>query len=104
MYTAPTLNNPPPIIHSLFQGTKKVRIGYWDYRGKGEYLKLMLNYLKIDYDDVIYETEDEWEKDKGYLPAPFPSLPYIQDGKYFLTDFVAIIEYLAAKYNPRMAG
>jgi glutathione S-transferase len=88
----------------LYGGAKRIRIGYWKCWGRGEFVRLMLNYLKLDYEEVMYATEEDWDKDKKYLPTPFPSLPYIQDGKYFLTDFVAILEYLTARYAPRMGG
>jgi len=64
----------------------------------------MLNYLKIEYDEVIYKSDEDWEENKEFLPSLFPKLPYLQDGKYFQAETVAILEYLAAKFYPRMAG
>jgi glutathione S-transferase len=45
----------------------KVTIGYWDFRGLGERVKLLCEYLGIEYDVMIYKLKDEpnrWFKEK----------------------------------------
>ena len=64
----------------------------------------MLNYLKLDYDDKMYTSPESWGADKGTLPMDFPNLPYIIDGKHAQSETIAIMEYLASKYNPSMIG
>ena len=79
-------------------------MGYWMVRGRGEYVRLMLNYLKLDYEDKQYKAPDEWGADKASLPMDFPNLPYIFDGAHSQSETIAILEYLANKYSPKMIG
>lgn len=40
----------------------KVTLGYWNIRGLGERVRLLLEYLQIPYDEKIFtpETRPEW--------------------------------------------
>lgn len=41
----------------------RVVLGYWDVRGRGEPIRLLLNYLNIPYTDRVFPLSDrcEWE-------------------------------------------
>jgi glutathione S-transferase len=40
----------------------KVTLGYWNIRGFAERIRLLLAYLNIDFDQIIYtpETRQDW--------------------------------------------
>jgi len=81
-------------------------LGYWDLRGRGEYIRLLLTYLGLDYEDKRYKigrapTYDraQWISDKASLPLDFPNLPYWIDDDVKLSQSHAILHYLGRKYD-----
>ncbi|KAL4494617.1 hypothetical protein ABPG72_004519 [Tetrahymena utriculariae] len=58
----------------------KIKLGYWDVRGRGEPIRLILNYLKLEYEDEIYPLNDreKWFNFKSKSQELFINLPYIQ--------------------------
>ena len=42
----------------------KMRLSYWNIRGLGERIKLILEYLGLDYEFVPYNDFASWAKDK----------------------------------------
>ena len=56
-------------------------LGYWNIRGLCDFIRLMLYYKNVNYTEKMYETEDEWQKDKYNLNLLFPNLPYLIDEK-----------------------
>ncbi len=80
---------------------KKLQLGYWDFRGRGQVLRLLLSYTGLDWEETIYKTSTEtlkwFENDKKTLGIDFPNLPYLLDGDFKLTQTVAIAQYIAAK-------
>ena len=41
---------------------EKITLGYWNIRGLAERVRLLLEYLKVEYDQKIFtpETRPEW--------------------------------------------
>lgn len=84
-------------------------VGYWDVRGLGESLHLLLEYTGIEYQKEIYK-QSEGKDDAGTLKGPwlkvktentlgldFPNLPYIIDGEVKLSQSWALLKYIARK-------
>ena len=87
----------------------KLILGYWNLRGKGERVRLMLEYLGLNYENVIYHfgglpdcDQSEWLNVKFKLGLDFPNLPYIIDGDIKMTESWAIMRYLAHKNNNQL--
>ncbi|EAS03661.1 glutathione S-transferase, amine-terminal domain protein (macronuclear) [Tetrahymena thermophila SB210] len=62
------------------QQQSKIKLGYWDVRGRGEPIRLLLNYLKLEYEDEIYPLSDreKWFNFKRNSQELFINLPYVQ--------------------------
>ena len=86
-------------------------VTYWDLRGLGEAIHLMLEYLGIEYERKVFK-QSEGKDPKGNLKGPwlkektenlmgleFPNLPYIVDGDVKLSQSWAILKYIARKGN-----
>lgn len=66
-----------------------IKLGYWKIRGMAQPIRLMLEYTKTPYEDVLYEQGDAdtnfsretWLKQKRENPdkLTFPNLPYVLD-------------------------
>jgi glutathione S-transferase len=79
--------------------SQPVVLGYWNIRGLAERVRLLLEYLKVPYTQVIYtpETEDEWfvKLKPEYLKKnPAANLPYLVDGDKVISESEAILVYL----------
>ncbi|VDK38670.1 unnamed protein product [Taenia asiatica] len=77
-------------------------LGYWDIKGLGEQIRLLLKYLGVEFVDKQYKlgpppTYDKsgWLPDKFSLGLDIPNLPYYIDGDFKLTQSGAIMEYIA---------
>ncbi|KAL5105318.1 Glutathione S-transferase [Taenia crassiceps] len=77
-------------------------VGYWNGKGLGELIRLLLAYLEVDFIDKRYKigpalTDDSgaWLLDKYSLGLDFPNLPYYIDGDFKLTHLGAIVEFIA---------
>ena len=71
----------------------------------------MFYYLKIDFEDKIYECGDApdfdkscWLDVKQTLGLEYPNLPYLIDGNVSITETVAIMQYIAKKYDSSLLG
>jgi len=83
--------------------------GYWNYRGFGHHIRVLLKYLDVDYEDKYYYvgsapdfSRDEWFSVKFNLGLDFASIPYWTDDDVKLTESKAIFNYIARKYGPEL--
>ena len=76
----------------------KLTIGYWGIQGLAHPTRLMLAYHKVPFEDILYNDPNEWYgKDKPALQTWAPSIPYLKDGDFLLTESLAVIQYAAGK-------
>lgn len=72
----------------------------------------MLKYCGVDFEDKKYEVTGEpgaWDKScwtdvKDTLGYEYPNLPYMEDGETKITETLAIMKYVAKKWNPALLG
>ena len=71
----------------------------------------MFHYLNVDFEDTLYECGDApdfdktcWTDVKETLGFEYPNLPYLKDGEVKLTETVAIMQYIARKWQPALLG
>ncbi|XP_021487346.1 glutathione S-transferase Mu 6 isoform X1 [Meriones unguiculatus] len=83
-----------------------VILGYWDIRGLGHAIRLLLEYTDTSYEEKRYSMGDapdydrsQWMNDKLKLNLNFPNLPYLIDGSHKITQSNAILRYLGRKHN-----
>ncbi|KRX08887.1 Thioredoxin-like fold [Pseudocohnilembus persalinus] len=77
-------------------------LGYWEVRGRGHPVRMLLNYLGVNYKEKIYKfsKKEEWfEKDKQLINMDYPNLPYIDDNGYKLSDSTAIMNYIPQRFE-----
>ncbi|EUB55904.1 Glutathione S-transferase [Echinococcus granulosus] len=79
---------------------------YWNVKGLGEQIRLLLRYLGVEFTDKQYKigpapTYDRsaWLPEKFSLGLDFPNLPYYIDDDFKLTQSGAILEYIADKHG-----
>lgn len=77
------------------------KLTYFDFRGLGESIRLLLSYGGQEFEDVRMEYGgEEWQKFKPN--TPFGQLPLLEfDGKQIF-QHVAVSRYLAKQY--KLAG
>eukprot|EP01017_Pseudomicrothorax_dubius_P036905 TRINITY_DN5344_c0_g1_i1.p1 TRINITY_DN5344_c0_g1~~TRINITY_DN5344_c0_g1_i1.p1 ORF type:complete len:224 (-),score=69.54 TRINITY_DN5344_c0_g1_i1:166-837(-) len=77
----------------------KVILGYWGFRGRGEPLRLLMEYLRIPFEDRRYRDMGTYLSDAAELKEKFPliNLPFIVDGDVVLTESQAIGYYLCQR-------
>ena len=79
----------------------KIILGYWNMRGKVERIRLMLEYLKLEYEMCLYDihNQSEWfdNKESNLLELDFPNLPYLIEDDLKMSESWAIMRYLAHK-------
>ena len=82
-------------------------LGYWKARGVAHCIRMLMYYLKLEWEDVTFSTFDEWKAGKaatfakGGDEAPFANIPYLIDGDFILTESGAIPLYLCQRENRR---
>ncbi|XP_044144241.1 glutathione S-transferase Mu 4-like [Bufo gargarizans] len=81
-------------------------LGYWDIRGLGHAIRLLLEYTGTPYEEKRYVEGDgpendrsQWLEEKEKLGLDFPNLPYLLDGDVKLTQSNTILHYIASKHD-----
>ncbi|XP_062396420.1 glutathione S-transferase Mu 1-like [Sardina pilchardus] len=76
-------------------------LAYWDIRGLGQPIRLLLEYTGAKYEDKLYPCSEGscWFDNKFKLGLDFPNLPYLLDGDRKLVQSNAILRYIARKHN-----
>lgn len=86
------------------------RLTYWNKRGRGEQVRLLLQQLGADYEDVHIDRNGLHELQKsGPRVLYFGSIPMLEDGDFRLCQAPVILSYLARKHgvmpeDPRAAA
>ncbi|KAK8739206.1 hypothetical protein OTU49_003532 [Cherax quadricarinatus] len=80
--------------------------GYWKIRGLGQSIRLLLEYLGMDYEEKFYNfgpapdfDRSEWLNEKFKLGLDLPNLPYYIDGDIKITQSHAILRHLGRQNN-----
>ncbi|XP_064399855.1 glutathione S-transferase Mu 2-like [Halichondria panicea] len=81
--------------------SKCMTLGYWNIRGLGQSIRLMLKYTGTEFNNVQYDERNggSWFDDKEKLGLDFPNLPYLIDGDVKITQSFAILRYIGRKHN-----
>ncbi|XP_073398548.1 glutathione S-transferase Mu 4-like [Dendrobates tinctorius] len=81
-------------------------LGYWDIRGLGHAIRLLLEYTGTLYEEKRYVEGDapdnersQWTDEKETLGLDFPNLPYLLDGDIKLTQSNTILQYIGRKHG-----
>ena len=89
----------------------KPQLGYWKIRGLAAFIRYVLHYANVDFEDVMYDVSPapefsraSWTDVKHTLGFDFPNLPYFQDGDFKLTESMAILKYICKKWAPELLG
>jgi glutathione S-transferase len=74
---------------------------YWALRGRGEQIRLLLNELRQDYEDVHVSKDGDFPRLKGEGPGTlyFGSVPMLEDGHFKLVQGSVIMNYLGRKHG-----
>merc|ERR1712183_31707 len=75
-----------------------IKFFYWNLRGLGEPVRLMLEHLGVDYESKHPDGE-EWKAQKYNLGMDYPNLPYLIDGDVKLSQSYAIMRHLSRKFK-----
>lgn len=80
--------------------------GYWNLRGLAGQIRMLLHYSGQEWVNQEYKIGDapdfsreDWFSKKFTLGLDFPNLPYLIDGDVKLTQSIAILRYLARKFD-----
>jgi glutathione S-transferase len=73
--------------------------GYWALRGKAHMIRLVMEYLRIPYEDIVYRTPQSWYEDSLAKSSKATELPYLIDDGFVLDEAVPILNYILKKYG-----
>jgi len=81
-----------------------IKIGYWGFKGLGEYPKLIAAFVGTPIEEVSEGAT--WKTEvKNSIGLDFPNLPYLIDGDVKIAESSAIPVYLALKAGkPELLG
>ena len=66
-----------------------MKLGYWNIRGTAELLWVTMKYLDMEFEDIKYNNEEDWKKEKQKQMKEkkfLPNLPYLIDGDFYLSE------------------
>jgi len=79
-------------------------LGYWNIRGLGQSIRLLLAFTGTDFNENLYNfgeapnfNRSEWLEVKNSLGFNFPNLPYYIDKNIKITESNAIARYIGRK-------
>jgi len=77
---------------------KTVKLHYFDLEARGEVVRLILHYNKVQFEDIRYPFA-EWADHKKTGKFPFGQLPSLEIGDKVYAQSMAIARYLCQKFN-----
>jgi glutathione S-transferase len=85
----------------LSEMTMAYRLFYWKLQGRGEQVRLLLNELEQDYEDVYVSKDQDFPRLKREGPGTlyFGSVPMLEDGDFKLVQGPAIMNYLGRQHG-----
>ncbi|XP_069190739.1 glutathione S-transferase Mu 4-like [Procambarus clarkii] len=111
------LDQQPARVRDTFSGERPSQqeavfnmapvVGYWNIRGMGQPIRLLLAYLETDFQDKTYTAgpapdyfeKSDWFPVKFALGLDFPNLPYYIDGDVKITQSNAILRYIGRQHD-----
>lgn len=74
----------------------KLKLWYFDIRGKGEPIRLFCRYAGLEFEDFRFTTRDQFYAQKEAGNLPFGQVPLLEvDGEHKLVQTAAILRYLS---------
>mmetsp|Transcript_5605 Transcript_5605/g.9692 ORF Transcript_5605/g.9692 Transcript_5605/m.9692 type:complete len:220 (-) Transcript_5605:77-736(-) len=89
------------------------KLGYWKIRGLAQPIRLLLNYVGVQFEDMRFEQGDPptfdrgaWTSVKTTFGLDFPNLPFYIDEEsgVKMTQSNAILRYIARKHDSSLLG
>jgi glutathione S-transferase len=83
------------------------KLMYWNKRGRGEQVRLLLNELAADYEEIPVEPGSQRFREiqaQGPGVLYFGAVPMLEDGSFRLCQGPVILSYLAQKHGIAPAG
>ena len=74
-----------------------LKLVYWGFHGRAAEIKILLNYLKVDFEEKNPTSPEEYVQFATEDKVAIPNLPYIVDGDFSMTESGAIPYYIANK-------
>lgn len=89
----------------------KSKLGYWNIRGLGAPIRMLLHCCEVPFDDVRYELGDApgfsasaWLDAKFTLGLDLPNLPYFVDDRGRFVQTLAIMRHIAARHGDALGA
>jgi len=57
-------------------------LSYWPIRGLAEPVRLLLEHVGADYEELKRTDRPAWHREKLDMGLPCPNLPYLIDGEH----------------------
>mmetsp|Transcript_26563 Transcript_26563/g.4674 ORF Transcript_26563/g.4674 Transcript_26563/m.4674 type:complete len:119 (+) Transcript_26563:27-383(+) len=84
----------------------KPTLAYWNFRGVGNPVRILLAHLEVDFEDKRYDiaNRESWDGEKETLSLRFPNIPYFIDGDFRISECQAVMQYICAKHRREYLG
>lgn len=79
-------------------GTKFV-FGNWALRGRGHVIRLLMEHLKIPYEERIYKTPQSWYEEPLFKNNPNMQLPYLIDDDFVIDGAIPVLAYILRSFG-----
>jgi len=76
-----------------------LQVYYWDLRALGEPIRLMLEHMGVEYENLHPASADDWFAKKYNSGLEYPNIPYLIDGDVKVTQSFAVMRYISRKFN-----
>eukprot|EP01017_Pseudomicrothorax_dubius_P045400 TRINITY_DN7848_c0_g1_i1.p1 TRINITY_DN7848_c0_g1~~TRINITY_DN7848_c0_g1_i1.p1 ORF type:complete len:230 (-),score=61.62 TRINITY_DN7848_c0_g1_i1:57-746(-) len=78
---------------------EKLTLAYWNVRWRAEPIKMLLEFLRLDYEFKPITDGAQWAEEKKTFKNDFPNLPYLTDGRSFWTETESLIFNICHRAN-----